>query len=420
MVKMQRVLAIGLGLLILPLSGCEELPTGPDTTPPTLTLLSPIAGSTATDTIVVQVNASDDRGVAKVELYFDTLSTPFARATAAPYRLLGPLADIGGGGHTFQVVATDSSGNTASIGPIAFTAVVNPGLKFISRMLVDGSARDVDASGAYAYVAAWDGGVIVVDVSNPMVPVTALRYDTPGFTHGVTVAGSILFVADGVEGVISFSLSDPANPVELARLKLSGMDAHDVAVSGNYAYAAGGAGGLYALDISNPDSLINVGVYNQGGDVRDVELSGNYAYTAEMNEGLRVIDINRPDSMFAVDQYVGSGLQIYDVSLWAGYAYVAAGDDGAQAVDVSTPSSITIADFFVKNGVMGIVAMGSLTYISAGALGVEVINSTDPANLLAIANGIFDTDGLSYRLKSHAGYILVADNAQLTILKYVP
>lgn len=418
--KIKRALAISIGILILPLAGCEELPTGPDITPPTVVLLSPAAGSTATDTIVVVVNASDDRGVAAVELFFNGAGTPAARAVTAPYRLVASLADIGGGGHTFNVRVADSAGNTATTGNISFTAVVNPGLKYVSRLTVDGSARDVDSSGNYAYVAAWDGGVIVVDVSNPMVPTTVLRYDTPGFTHGVTVAGSRLFAADGAEGIISFSIADPANPVELARLKPAGMDAHDVAVTGNYAFVAGGTGGLYAVNITNPDVLSNVGVYDQGGDVRDVEISGNYAYTAEMNEGMRVVDITRPDSMFAVDQYVGSGLQIYDVSLSSGFAYAAAGDDGAQAVNISSPSAISIADFFAKGGVMGVFSKGSLTYISAGASGVEVINSTNPANLLAVTNGIFDTDGFSYKMGFHATYLLVADNTQLTILKYVP
>jgi hypothetical protein len=418
-VKMLRTLSIGLGLLALTLAGCNELPTGPDITPPTISLTSPVTGSSATDSIVVQVTATDDHGIATVELFFDTLSAPAARLTASPFRLVGALADLGSGSHTFRVVATDSTGNSASVGPIAFTATVTPGLRFLGRLLVDGSARDVDASGAYAYVAAWDGGVIVIDISNPLLPATVTRYDTPGSANGVTLTGTRLLVADGVEGIVSLSVVDPANPVELARLKPSGMEAFDIAVSGNMAYVAGGAGGLYAIDITNPDTLIESGVYVSSGDVRDVEVSGTYAYTAEVDEGLRVVDINRADSMYAVDQYTSTGLRIYDVSLIAGYAFAACDDNGIQAIDISTPTSISIADFYARTGSVGVLCTGALTFAGAGAAGVEVINSSDPTNLVAVTDGLLDTGGFSYKLKMIGGYLLVADNTQLTILKYV-
>jgi len=419
-VKINCASVLTLGVLLGVVLGCDEVPLGPDTTPPTATITSPSAGSTATDTIVVQVNATDDRGVAVVELYFDAAPALAAMSTAAPYRLVASLADLGPGAHTFRIVVKDSAGNTASDGPVAFTAVVNPGLKYVGRLIVDGSARDVAASGGYAYVASWDGGVIGVDVSNPAVPVTLWRYDTPGSVNGVAIAGSRLFVADGVEGIVSLSILDPANPVELARLKPSGINAYGIATAGNYAYVAGGTSGLYAVNISNPDSLVSEGIYDQGGDIRDVEISGNYAYTAETNQGMRVINIVRADSMYAVDQYTSSGLWIYDVSIATTYAYVACGDNGAQAVDISDPANITVPGFFAKLNVKGIVSSGNLTYFSTGANGVEVINSTDPSNLQPVTGGIFDTDGIAYKMAMHAGYLLVADNAQLTILKYVP
>jgi hypothetical protein len=420
-VKIARTLGVTLGIALLALGGCNEVPLGPDTTPPTVNLISPSAGSTATDTIVVQVSAADNRGVVRVELYFDGTGTPAARRDAPPYVMTATLADIGSGGHTFRVVVADSAGNTATTGNVAFTAVVNPGLRFISRTLVDGSARDVDAVGGYAYVAAWDGGVVVVDVSNPLVLASVARFDTPGSTNGVTLAGSTrLLIADGVEGIRSLSISDPANPVELARLKPGGMEAFDIAVAGNYAYVAGGAGGLYAINIVNLDTLIQAGVFVSGGDVRDVEVSGSFAYTAEVDEGMRVINISRPDSMFAVDQYVSTGLRIYDVSLAVNYAYVASGDNGAQSVDVSTPSSLGTPHVFPRSGATGIFSTGSITYVSAGASGVEVINSSDPTNLRSVTGGIFVTGDFAYKLDFYANYLLVADNTQLTILKYVP
>ena len=42
------------------------------------------------------------------------------------------------------------------------------------------SVLDVDVAGDYAYVAAWEAGLRVVDVSVPSAPVERGFYDTPG------------------------------------------------------------------------------------------------------------------------------------------------------------------------------------------------------------------------------------------------
>ena len=57
-------------LLMLPLLfwlGCED--EKGDTTPPTVSILSPTANSTVSGTINIQVSASDDGALEKVELY---------------------------------------------------------------------------------------------------------------------------------------------------------------------------------------------------------------------------------------------------------------------------------------------------------------------------------------------------------------
>ena len=77
-------------------------------------------------------------------------------------------------------------------------------------------------------------------------------------------------------------------------------------------------------------------------------------------------------------------------------------------------------DFFSSgNQVLGVVSAGGLTYLSAGAAGVQVIDSSDPADLQALADGTFDTGGYSYKMDLNGGYLYVADNTQVTLLKYV-
>jgi hypothetical protein len=55
----------------------------------------------------------------------------------------------------------------------------------------------VAVSGHYAYVADWDAGLQVIDVSDPANPRRVGGYDTPGYALGVAVSGNYAYVADG-------------------------------------------------------------------------------------------------------------------------------------------------------------------------------------------------------------------------------
>jgi hypothetical protein len=64
-----------------------------------------------------------------------------------------------------------------------------------------GKTIGVSASGALAFVAARDAGVLVVDVSRPSAPRLVLTIATPGASWVVARRGDLVFVADGSAGL---------------------------------------------------------------------------------------------------------------------------------------------------------------------------------------------------------------------------
>src|ERR1035437_8707253 len=60
-----------------------------------------------------------------------------------------------------------------------------------------GNAYDVKVVGNRAYLALREGGLAVLDVSNPASPVRLGGYDTSGFANGVAVSGTVAYVTDG-------------------------------------------------------------------------------------------------------------------------------------------------------------------------------------------------------------------------------
>src|SRR5690606_33359125 len=113
----------------------------------------------------------------------------------------------------------------------------------------NGYARDVKIKDRFAYIAASEEGVVVVDILDPTLPIVA-QIDTLGIANRLQIVGSKLYVADmSGEGLVSqlneIDIRDPFHPklariVELhpAREDLISKGVYDVHVAGNLAYAS--------------------------------------------------------------------------------------------------------------------------------------------------------------------------------------
>jgi hypothetical protein len=94
---------------------------GADTTPPTVSITSPISGATVSGTITVSAAASDNVGVAGVQFLVDSSSTG-AELTAVPYALSLDTTKLSNGSHSLTAVARDAAGNRTTSSPVTVTA----------------------------------------------------------------------------------------------------------------------------------------------------------------------------------------------------------------------------------------------------------------------------------------------------------
>src|SRR5207247_4144967 len=84
-----------------------------DTTPPTVSITAPTAGTALAGTVTVAAGATDDVGVVGVQFKLDGASLG-PEDTVAPYSLSWNTATVENGSHTITAVARDAAGNTAS------------------------------------------------------------------------------------------------------------------------------------------------------------------------------------------------------------------------------------------------------------------------------------------------------------------
>ena len=136
-----------------------------------------------------------------------------------------------------------------------------------------------------------------------------------------TIVDDFIYVADTDGGLQIVNISDPTHLYEEGHFYTEGW-AYDVAVSSNYAYIAAMYEGLQILDISNPNHIFEVGFYDAVPMPFGVTVYDDYVYLADGYWGLRVIDVSRPSDPIEVGYYQDCG-SAFDVAIFGDNIYLA-------------------------------------------------------------------------------------------------
>jgi hypothetical protein len=261
---------------------------------------------------------------------------------------------------------------------------------------------DVAVSGHYAYVAAANSGLQVIDINDPVNPQRVGALATNAFVLGVALSGQYAYLAG--YGLQVIDVSDPTNPTWVATYG-AGTRTEDLAISGNYAYVAPEYGGLWIIDISDPANPSAVGGYHTTGLSKRVALSGGYAFLTGTGAGLEIIDISDPTYPRRAGAVAGgaSGLAVS-----GRYACVADPDAGLRVLNILNRANPQVVRRL--SGEAGDVAIsGHYAYIACGK-GFRVFDLASPQNAQPI--GIWsageDADGRTLAIAVSASYAYLA------------
>ncbi len=248
------------------------------------------------------------------------------------------------------------------------------------------TVRDVMVEGNYAYVVAEDYGFFILDVSDPMHPVTT-GYLVTEYATDVDVQGGYAYIADLSGGLKVIDVRDPKHPTLLSTLPDS-TSALNVFISGDYAYVSSLNRGLQIVDITNPEKPVITAEIQKEGATYDISVSGNYAYLTgsaktigddHTKTGLEVIDISDPANPIVV------GFVETDdprrISLYENHAYIA-DISGLKIVDVNDPYHPAVVFDDDTGFVGGVTVSGGYLYSTSGTspLGLLYINRFDIKN----------------------------------------
>ncbi len=245
---------------------------------------------------------------------------------------------------------------------------------------ISGPALDVEVADGLAYVAAGAAGLRVIDVANPAVPVELGSLRVPVSAEKVEVVAGIAYVADPgrrvsvrLRGSLRvIDVSDPVAPTEIGSLEVgssTGCLAPGLAVSDGLAYLS--CSGLHVIDVSSPAAPVRIGGLPVSGS--GVEVTGSLAWVAGA-DGLRVIEVSDPTAPLEIATLPLSGEGVA-VEVVDRFAYVT-DDLGLRVFDVSNPPTpVELGGFPVSGATRsGIATADGLVYVAAGWGGLRIVD----------------------------------------------
>lgn len=163
--------------------------------------------------------------------------------------------------------------------------------QFMSQFTFDESAWEIKYQDGYLYVAEYQSGLHILDVSDPLDPQEVASIDLPSVLD-VWVQGSIAYVTsnDWDGGFVTVDISDPENPQTLQIYNPSGwFHPFYVSVSGSYAYVTLNFGEVYLFDVSDPSNVQEIGLYVTSGEAIHLFAQEGMLYVSDGPSGLQIL-----------------------------------------------------------------------------------------------------------------------------------
>lgn len=273
--------------------------------------------------------------------------------------------------------------------------------------------------GTTAYLARYQDGLRIVDLSDPAqpselghIPVTYPDYEIYNDIKMVEANDRVYALcASNLRGVVTYDVTDPANPTEVAAFppvddEVGYVDVHTLFIDGTRAYLANttyNVSGLDIYDVSDPTSPTSLGRYvdpdvpDEGGFVHDLYVKDGRVYLNYWNQGMVVLDAQadpaNPTVVGIFDDYERRTSHSVWVTEAGGKTIAVHGgeDFGAHVriIDLGTaPGYQEIGSFQTRAqvSVHNIMAIGDRALVTYYQDGFRVLDLSNPAQPTEIAH----------------------------------
>ncbi len=298
-------------------------------------------------------------------------------------------------------------------------------VRFVGQYNTPGYAYDVDVSGAYAYVADYNRGLRIINISNPQAPYEAGACDSALNAVGVTVLGSFAYVAGHARGLRVVDIRDPAHPVIVSTFTVpSGHGIYNIDIADTIAFAISSIPCptdqiLRVVNVADPAAPIQVDSIPAGdgtGQHLGLRLTGGYLFLNSVEEPrFRVFDAADPESVVQIGGCTLPSYPSFEIQVQGAFAYATCMSTGLVVVDISDPAlPQVVGQLILPSYPWGVDIGGEIAIVTTWSAGLRVVNIVDPYHPVEV--GFHDTPANAQGVCYRAPYIFVAcDTAGLLI-----
>lgn len=193
--------------------------------------------------------------------------------------------------------------------------------------------RSVFVQDEKVYLACEEKGLIVIDISNPMVPEEVGNF-TLNSIVAVELKNNYAYVIDETNGLVILDIADTNNIKMINSLIIfNDFTLHYLTIKDNYIYLISNTD-FYIIDITHPENLGVVGYINQycgesgkllGGIIAppgEIAIQNNLAFITNMYDGVYMFDISNKKNPTLAGYYIDKQIT-YGLCVDETYIYVA-------------------------------------------------------------------------------------------------
>ncbi|MBK8233760.1 MAG: hypothetical protein IPK72_25100 [Candidatus Eisenbacteria bacterium] len=288
--------------------------------------------------------------------------------------------------------------------------LANPSAPVFRSSLALGSATSqaIAASGDLVYVANWDGGIDVVDVSNLTAPYVVGNVTLPGHPLALHLEGDRLYVGAYGFGLVIVDVSDPALP--LVRGTYGGITQTQSVVFHSGVLYLSDSTSIRLFDVSNPDLPQAMG--NLPREAYDLLASGDVLLAGAWGR-VSALDLSSPTEPALVGSVptLESPLCLFAVGTHAYLGHLG----GFDVVDFSEPSSPAQVRLELPQytSPRAVVVRDDLAYVAAGSSGLLIVSLASGAPELV---GSAETLAPARDVALYGGYAIAAETTNLEVI----
>jgi len=293
--------------------------------------------------------------------------------------------------------------------------------RILSVCSLPGYAEDLDIVDVLVYVADDQGGLQIIDISNPENPFVIGEYMSEKSIVGVAVRDTFAYLAvdHNQGGVRIINVAHPEEPIFVG--EDNWYYGYGVMAPQNdtmFVYVAGGYW-FVVENVSDPQYPSFVRRWSTPGNIRSVYVVDSIAYLACEQMGLHIFNLAKPDSEALVG-WIDTPSHARDVFVQNNLAYIADGRAGLIIIDVSNPEYPGLKGTYnTPDYANDVFVYNNLAYIADGGGGLQVINVTDPENPvfygeieIPYANSVYVKNDRIYVADRDIGLVIIIEEEE--------